>query len=95
MRCRQLQVLPREVKGDRYVAHVPSGMYHQNAGKIQTLSSQATFAPRGCQDARKDTPDQKSKGGLKQLQQQRRAEATSTAKVNRSDVNSKGGLKRR
>ncbi|GFS19072.1 hypothetical protein ElyMa_005022400 [Elysia marginata] len=42
---------------------------------------------------RTDTrPEQQ--GGLKQRQQQRWTEATSTAKVDRSDVNSKGELKR-
>ncbi|GFR99300.1 hypothetical protein ElyMa_001040600 [Elysia marginata] len=41
------------------------------------------------------TPDQNSKGGLKRCQQQRQTEAMSTAKVDRSDVKSKGRPKRR
>ncbi|GFR97221.1 hypothetical protein ElyMa_000987800 [Elysia marginata] len=59
------------------------GKHRQDAGKIQTLSNQ--IALRGCQDARKDTG----------LEQQRWTEMTSTAKVDRSDVHSKGGPKRR
>ncbi|GFR99029.1 hypothetical protein ElyMa_001034200 [Elysia marginata] len=41
------------------------------------------------------TPDQKRKGGLKRHQQQKWTKATSTAKVDRSDVNNKGGHKGR
>ncbi|GFS26275.1 hypothetical protein ElyMa_007049300 [Elysia marginata] len=89
-------VIPRAARGDRYVAHVPSGRYHQYAGKIHTLSNQV--APGGCQDTRKskgDRSDINSKSGPKRRQQQEWTEVTSTARVDRSDVNSKSGLKRR
>ncbi|GFR91096.1 hypothetical protein ElyMa_002584600 [Elysia marginata] len=48
-----------------------------------------------CQDGYLTGAAKVSKGGPKRRQQQRWTEATSTAKVDRSDVNSKGGPKRR